>query len=821
MVLAACGETPDDSLAIARRALADGLWSVADTNAQRAAESELLRQTARLVQLEALAGAGRTADIVARASRWQPATDGVRYWHAWALVRDKSLGDARQILSAPFEDPLYARLALRLSARLETEAGDRNAADEMFRSASEALPSNSVARTENAIEWAKARESAGDVSGARKVLSAPDVLDFSGAAGDDARLLAANLAMRAADTNMAQTLFRRLVDGGTNTSERAYVLAACALVDSMADTPSAPQAIAFASNAFARASAPDLVQQAGYRLGFSLFGQPATRPDGMRLISKLLHSYPGTTVSRAAHQRFADDLLSAGDAAAAAGEYEALQQAYPEHALDAKVLAGRGWAMLALGRRMEAVGLFARAAQVATNLADRATFTFKQADGLLADGRYGEAAEVYARVSQDGGLELAERARFQQADALARAGRQQESIAMFERVLAAGGRLAMAAGIRAARLESAAGLLERAIERYNKLLATKNPEPSEDQRVDILIGRGKSLYGAYRFEEAEKDFAAVAGLRPSRKNEMAFLSALCLYGAGKDADAALAARELLKTAEPVLRAEVVFWLAQYDYGHREYSAARSGFADCATNAHLSAGRRIEALGRAARCCAAQSDYAGVVDFATRATTNAVAVKAIAQPTAETPAVAEAFILQGEALMEMARFSEAVLVLARAQLLASAPPELLRRAALLKADCLFAMGADDDRRYLQALDAYRALLRDEQISASQRLAVSFKVGRSLEKLGRRDEAADQYYVHVLMAYCDGIRAKTWFDGDARAFFTRAAFILADYYEARGEGRQAVRVLDYLVKTGVPAAREARRRIERLDRKGGVW
>ena len=171
-------------------------------------------------------------------------------------------------------------------------------------------------------------------------------------------------------------------------------------------------------------------------------------------------------------------------------------------------------------------------------------------------------------------------------------------------------------------------------------------------------------------------------------------------------------------------------------------------------------------------------------------------------------------------MELARFNEAVLVLSRAQRL-DAPQKTLRRAAVLKADCLFAMGADDDRRYLQALDAYRALLRDESLTPSQRLAVAFKVGRTLEKLRRFEEAADQYYAQVVMAYYDGVNANTWFDGDACAFFTRAVFILADYYEARGEVRPAIRVLEYL--TGVPAAREARKRIQRLEakKKGGVW
>jgi tetratricopeptide (TPR) repeat protein len=441
----------------------------------------------------------------------------------------------------------------------------------------------------------------------------------------------------------------------------------------------------------------------------------------------------------------------------------------------------------------------------------------------MADGRFAEAADAYARVQPEGGTNLFARARFQRADALARAKRSDEAGAIFVELMdtSSDADLAFAAGLRKAALESAACHFENAISIYTKLLKADSAL-TDSQRVDVLYRRGKAFYGAYRFAEAEADFAAVAKLQPARAAEMDYLSALCLYGAGRDEDAATAVRKLLASGEVSgsLRAEVEFWLAKYEFGHRNYATALAGFVSCATNASLSAGRRIESLGRAARCCAAQSDYAGVVEFATRATTNSVAVRAISGKTPETAAVAEVFVLQGEALMEMARFNEAVLVLSRAQHLETTP-ELVRRAAVLKADCLFAMGADDDRRYLQALDAYRAVLRDESLPPSQRLAVAFKVGRALEKLRRFEEAADQYYSQVVMAYYDGVNANTWFDGDARAFFTRAVFILADYYEARGEVRPAIRVLEYL--TGVPAAREARKRIQRLEakKKGGVW
>ena len=87
LALAARGESATNALEVARRALADGLWSVAETNAARAAADEGLRDTARLVRLEALARAGRATNIVALAEGWQgEKSEGIRYWHAWALV---------------------------------------------------------------------------------------------------------------------------------------------------------------------------------------------------------------------------------------------------------------------------------------------------------------------------------------------------------------------------------------------------------------------------------------------------------------------------------------------------------------------------------------------------------------------------------------------------------------------------------------------------------------------------------------------------------------------------------------------------------------
>ena len=182
-----------------------------------------------------------------------------------------------------------------------------------------------------------------------------------------------------------------------------------------------------------------------------------------------------------------------------------------------------------------------------------------------------------------------------------------------------------------------------------------------------------------------------------------------------------------------------------------------------------------------------------------------------------PNLAEALIVQGEALIILARYDDATLVLDRA-LLASPGEDIVRRAGMLKADALFAMGADDDARYSEALTAYRALADDVGLTPSARLAVAFKIGRTLEKLRKAEEAADQYYSEVVLAYERARANGAWLDDSARAFFARAAFALADYYESKGLDRQARKVLRHVSKSDVPAADEARKRIARLEAKG---
>lgn len=828
-----------DDLAVARRALGDGLWGLAAKHAvaaANAATSSVVRAEARLMQLEALAGAGRAGDMLSMLGSWPDATgEGFRYWRAWANAADGKAAAARALLAEPFAGKPYAALALRLAARVEAEAGSAAAADAAYARAAAALAGDLMSRAENAVEWARFKWSGGDAAGALALLRKEGAPSVPGPVGDEARILEADLAAAAGDAAGARKIRESLVAGGTNTSERAYVLASCALSESMLASGAVEDAVAAASNAVARARHPDLARHAGFALGFARFASPAGRTAGVEQIAALVRRHPDAPESAAAQRRLADGLLAAGDAEAAVREYDVLLQAFPAHALDAHVLEGRGWAFLRLGRNSEAVGLFARAAQVASNEVDKARCTFKQADALFAGGRFDEAAGVYASVPAGA---LREKAAFRSADALTRAKKNADAAEAFRAIQKAGGELAVEAGLRLAALEVVLGHVEDAVAVYRALLdeaAVRRPTP--EQRVRALAGRGRALYRAYRFPDAEADFAAVGKLDASRRDEMDFLIVLCQYGAGRVREASSSARALLaRMADSPLRVDLRMWLATYDAGRREWPAAIAGFEACATNAHVSAARRVEAFVRAARCAVELPDFQKALELAVGASTNAVAgaekaasgADGSASPSSEAAWAAEALVLQGEALCELGRFEDAEFVLERAAR-ANGGEAMQHRAALAQANCYFVMGAGDAKRYQSAIDAYGMIQKDESYSPSQRLAASYNMARALEKLRRLDEAADVYYTNVVLAYWDGVRPdgspgaenapRVWFDSSARQYFSRAVYNLADHYESRGELQQAARMLEYIVRASLPAKDEARRRIARLKEKGG--
>jgi len=112
-------------------------------------------------------------------------------------------------------------------ARLSTERGDRAGAESRF--AAIASKAAGDVKVSNAVEWARALAGFGDPQKAVATLKSEGALDAPGPEGDAARLLAADISMRMADASQAEALWKRLFQAGSNTTERAFVVAATGL----------------------------------------------------------------------------------------------------------------------------------------------------------------------------------------------------------------------------------------------------------------------------------------------------------------------------------------------------------------------------------------------------------------------------------------------------------------------------------------------------------------------------------------------------------------------------------------------------------------
>lgn len=439
------------------------------------------------------------------------------------------------------------------------------------------------------------------------------------------------------------------------------------------------------------------------------------------------------------------------------------------------------------------------------------------AESRLDRGEWSAAAQTFAEALETW-PDIAKDASFQEGRgwAFSKLGRDEDALAAFDRAaeLTTNRSVKATALVKSGDALAALGRGAEAMERYRTVRREYPDTEAAVQLADLLRlqeqeDEGRSLYSEFRFADAQRVFEKIASEDASRRPRMAYYAVLCLYGQGRDDEAERRARSLADdTSIPSpLRAEAILWLAKLAYNKSRWREASQLFADYVSIAPDSSHAPL-ALVWSARAAFAEGDYQRAVST----------VGTIAAKYPDSDVRAAGLLVQGEALIELARFDEAVLVLERAALAQGATAADRLRAQMLRADALFAMGADNQARYVAALEAYRTVVLGENLTPSERLSLSFKIGKVLERLKRADEAIDQYYTQVLVAYRSGRLKGTRYDDSAKADFSRAAFRLAEEYESRGRDKQAINILKLVSSSDVPAAAEALRRIERIKRKG---
>lgn len=395
--------------------------------------------------------------------------------------------------------------------------------------------------------------------------------------------------------------------------------------------------------------------------------------------------------------------------------------------------------------------------------------------------RMDEALEAFKHAGEGTkDAELKARALVASGDILRALGREEESIACYRKVMS--------------------DLLETGV--------AKNLKSVIEMRE--LEKTGRDLYRQCRYAEAAEVFAKVATADELRRPVMDFFGALCLFGQGRDDEACAWMRQIItSTPSSEIRCEATRWLAKFCYNRREYEEAGRLFLSCA-DALKTGENAAEALLWAARAAFANNDFSRAIQLGTLVT----------ERYPDSRAKPLALLLQGEVLVEQGRFDEAVLVFDRVSAAESVPASEGQRAKLLKADALFALGADNPARYQAALDSYRAIRFGGALSESDQIVVSSKIARCLEKLRKIDEAADVCYTQVVLAYRNGRLSGIRHSDEARAAFSHAALRLAEEYESRGKQLQAISILRLIETSDVPASAEATKRLQRISRKGGI-
>ena len=438
------------------------------------------------------------------------------------------------------------------------------------------------------------------------------------------------------------------------------------------------------------------------------------------------------------------------------------------------------------------------------------------ADHDTAAGRWAAAADIYHEAIEIW-PDMAKTASVQEGRGwvLDKLGKKDEAIEAFKLAgsLANDDEGRAAALIKEGDVLQEIGRTDEATSRYRQAL-DKYPNVSAVRELKSVIrireqeSKGRALYREFKFAEASAAFAEVAKADPSRRDRMTFFSALCLYGRGQDDAAAETVRRLIGNCpDAMVRQEATLWLAKFLYNRRDWKESGRLFVASAESQNVR-DRAAEPLLWAARAAFSDGNFNQAISLSTK----------IAENYPDAKVKFQALLVQGEALIELARFDEAVLVFDRIAVSEDVPQEDRIHAKTLRADALYAMGADNSARYLAALEAYQSIRFSGILSASERLLVSYKIARSLDKLKRTDEALDQYYSQVILAYREGRINGERFTDEARAAFSKAAFRLTDEYESRGQDRQALGVLELVAESDVPAADEAVRRIDRMRRKG---
>jgi tol-pal system protein YbgF len=523
--------------------------------------------------------------------------------------------------------------------------------------------------------------------------------------------------------------------------------------------------------------------------------------EGAELMRTVATRAPDETRAAQIQRGLADELSQLGKWNEAAAEYQSWLDAFDGAPGTADVLAGLGWALWSAGRFGEAAQRFERAAGAESDPVRRLPLLQKMADAQFAGGQFTKAKASYAAVlaAAPAGEDFAGRAQLQLAETeLALGETEAGEIRLLDLSRARKeSEFPRTATLRLGALYEERGALETAMEQYGRLIETcAEPESC----AQALLARGLIRYRMGSFQPALDDFLRIRDQLPQTKPaaQAMFMRGWCLYLLGKDAEALQVCTQFLADyPASEFAPDVRFWLGEHAFNHGDYEAAEQRFASVA-NDHPESPRAADALYWAGRAAMARRAYLAANEH----------YNGLMARYPDSPRIAETLLAQGDVLSELGQFAGAILAFNEVIVKFPQRPEAMV-AWGRKGDCQYTLGQENPARYEEALLSYRTLLDFAGAPVDLRLQAGYKIGRCLEKMGRAAAALDRYMEGVY-SYLQETRPPA----EATVWFTRAAFGAAALQERTGNWKEAFGIYRRVADSGIPAAAEARDRMERI-------
>lgn len=805
-----------------RAALEDGLYDLAARQCSVYLKGMLPSDSrygdAAVLMARALHGQGRYREMIAALGSDTSAlrtseTGAAVYWHA---VASYELGDWARTLSIlegyaqRYKDGPYVPKARRLEAWSRLKTGETAAAMDLFERIDREYGGTADGR-QNLLEWGQALLGQADVERARAVFS--KLADGPVAHGDvqEGKLWMAQVMLRSGQWDKAWNLLNATAaDPAVRVDRRARALLAISEINGMQTNYEAAAKAAVQASEMAPT---ELLRNRAVALNGRWLIRSGKLAEGAALFRKAISAAPGDTISGNLQLELAGAYLESGRHEQAAEEYLYYLESFAGGLGQIQALRGRGVALWHLRRYAEAAAVFEKAAAQAADPREKSEFLLKHADALFANGQYKLAYDVYERVVQEApGLDWVPQALLQQGECLAR---QRLWERAEERWRGLAGRfpasaLAERALLRIAetREERGSASMRDALAAYGEVLSVF---PKGSLYPEALYRRGLVNYQLLQFGDALQDFSRVVTEYTNSPfvPQSLFMRGQSLYMMGREDEAVQVCRSFLdRYPKSDWGPRVIFWLAEFSFNRGRFAEAEELFVRLSTEFPADAGAD-RALMWAGRAAMRQKEYLRAADrFAS-----------LAEKYPSSAVMDEVRFLQGDSLSELGEFSRAIVVFE--ELIRRYPASKLIGAAWgRKGDCQFTLGATDPKRYEEAMESYQAAARSPGVSFDLALQAEFKMGRCFEKLGRREEAFDRYYTRVMVPYLDR-DGKGGSTDAAAVWFTKAAFAAADIMEMEQNWKRAVRMLERVVGTGVPAARDAQARIDRIRSEHWIW